>query len=240
MDIPYETDGAGNRVEAGAARREANGLPGIFADNRVTEDGRYVYRYDRYGNLVEKGERVPAGAVRSGDERAHHYGYDRQHRLVRYRCTEGYSGRSITESRYVYDATGRRVSKKVWRRERYATGRYHDYTQMPEKPEVTWYGWNGDRLVTAQTERSRIQTVYEGGGFTPLIRVETAAESVDTGRSGRSLAEKLQAEGREDGAGVVFPAELVRRLDSLEAELRAGKVSGESRAWLLQCGLTAG
>ncbi|EML8491427.1 RHS domain-containing protein, partial [Salmonella enterica subsp. enterica] len=32
---------------------------------------------------------------------------------------------------------------------------------------------------------------------------------------------------------------LVRRLDSLEAELRAGRVSGESRAWLAQCGLTA-
>ncbi|MGK9438086.1 RHS domain-containing protein [Salmonella enterica subsp. enterica] len=239
VDIPYETDGAGNRVEAGAERREANGLPGVFADNRVTEDGRYVYRYDRYGNLVEKGERVPAGAIRSGDERTHHYRYDRHHRLVSYRCTEGYGSRSITESRYVYDATGRRVCKKVWRRERYATGRCHDYTALPETPEVTWYGWSGDRLVTAQTERSRIQTVYEGGGFTPLVRVETATAALTTVRSRRSLAEKLQAEGSEDGAGVVFPAGLVRRLDSLEAELRAGRVSSESRAWLAQCGLTA-
>ncbi|HFP7194857.1 TPA: RHS repeat-associated core domain-containing protein, partial [Salmonella enterica subsp. enterica serovar Enteritidis] len=239
VDIPYETDGAGNRVEAGAERREVNGLPGVFADNRVTEDGRYVYRYDRYGNLVEKGERVPAGAIRSGDERTHHYRYDRHHRLVSYRCTEGYGSRSITESRYVYDATGRRVCKKVWRRERYATGRCHDYTALPETPEVTWYGWSGDRLVTAQTERSRIQTVYEGGGFTPLVRVETATAALTTVRSRRSLAEKLQAEGSEDGAGVVFPAGLVRRLDSLEAELRAGRVSSESRAWLAQCGLTA-
>lgn len=67
VDIPCETDGAGNRVEVGAARREANGLPGIFADNRVTEDGRYVYRYDRYGNLVEKGECVPAGMGERAD-----------------------------------------------------------------------------------------------------------------------------------------------------------------------------
>ncbi len=67
VDIPYETDGAGNRVEAGAARRDANGLPGLFADNRVAEDGRYVYRYDRYGNLVEKGERVPAGMGERAD-----------------------------------------------------------------------------------------------------------------------------------------------------------------------------
>lgn len=39
VDIPYETDAAGNRLEAVAERREANGLPGVFADNRVTEDG---------------------------------------------------------------------------------------------------------------------------------------------------------------------------------------------------------
>ncbi|MJG47496.1 RHS repeat protein, partial [Salmonella enterica subsp. salamae] len=26
---------------------------------------------------------------------------------------------------------------------------------QPEKPEVTWYAWDGDRLVTVQTEQSR-------------------------------------------------------------------------------------
>ncbi|MDX5558653.1 ISAs1 family transposase, partial [Escherichia coli] len=54
----------------------------------------------------------------------------------------------------------------------------------------------------------------------------------------RSLAEKLQQEGSEDGHGVVFPAELVRLLDRLEEEIRADRVSSESRAWLAQCGLT--
>ncbi|HBK1155537.1 TPA: RHS repeat protein, partial [Escherichia coli] len=37
---------------------------------------------------------------------------------------------------------------------------------------------------------------------------------------------------------VVFPAELVRLLDRLEGEIRADRVSSESRAWLAQCGLT--
>ncbi|WP_249940804.1 hypothetical protein, partial [Escherichia coli] len=37
---------------------------------------------------------------------------------------------------------------------------------------------------------------------------------------------------------VVFPAELVRLLDRLEEEIRADRVSSESRAWLAQCGLT--
>ncbi|HCM1974560.1 TPA: hypothetical protein N3A39_004578 [Salmonella enterica subsp. salamae serovar 52:z:z39] len=53
---------------------------------------------------------------------------------------------------------------------------------QPEKPEVTWYGWDGDRLVTAQTEQSRIQTIYEPGGFTSLVRVETGTEALATTR----------------------------------------------------------
>ncbi|MCM4870207.1 hypothetical protein MMS48_28660, partial [Escherichia coli] len=70
-----------------------------------------------------------------------------------------------------------------------------------------------------------------------LIRVETATgELAKTQR--RSLAEKLQQEGSEDGHGVVFPAELVRMLDRLEEEIRADRVSSESRAWIAQCGLT--
>ncbi|TXO69362.1 RHS repeat protein, partial [Escherichia coli] len=38
----------------------------------------------------------------------------------------------------------------------------------------TWYGWDGDRLTTIQNDRTRIQTIYQPGSFTPLIRVETA------------------------------------------------------------------
>ncbi|UGS42588.1 Protein RhsD [Pseudocitrobacter corydidari] len=37
---------------------------------------------------------------------------------------------------------------------------------------------------------------------------------------------------------MVFPAELVRLLDTLEEEIRADRVSSESHAWLAQCGLT--
>ncbi|WP_205412642.1 hypothetical protein, partial [Escherichia coli] len=54
----------------------------------------------------------------------------------------------------------------------------------------------------------------------------------------RRPAEKLQQDGREDGHGGVFPAELVRRLDRLEGEIRAARVSSESRQWLAQGGLT--
>ncbi|ECJ2454556.1 RHS repeat protein [Salmonella enterica] len=95
------------------------------------------------------------------------------------------------------------------------------------------------RLVTVQTEQSRIQTIYEPGGFTPLVRVETGTEALATTRPQRSLAEKLRQEGNEDGTEMAFPAELVRHLDRLENELRRNAVSEESRKWLAQCGLTA-
>ncbi|TII99718.1 RHS repeat protein, partial [Escherichia coli] len=131
------------------------------------------------------------------------------------------------------DPLGRRMAKRVWRRERDLTG----WMSLSRKPEMTWYGWDGDRLTTVQTDTTRIQTVYQPGSFAPLIRIETDNGEREKAQR-RSLAEKLQQEGSEDGHGVVFPAELVRLLDRLEEEIRADRVSSESRAWLAQCGLT--
>ncbi|EOP1313351.1 RHS repeat-associated core domain-containing protein, partial [Escherichia coli] len=154
-----------------------------------------------------------------------------QHRLVFY--TRIQHGEPLVESRYLYDPLGRRMAKRVWRRERDLTG----WMSLSRKPEMTWYGWDGDRLTTVQTDTTRIQTVYQPGSFAPLIRIETDNGEREKAQR-RSLAEKLQQEGSEDGHGVVFPAELVRLLDRLEEEIRADRVSSESRAWLAQCGLT--
>ena len=52
------------------------------------EDAHYLYRYDEYGRLTEKTDRIPTGVIRTDDERTHHYHYDSQHRLV---FTRGYS-----------------------------------------------------------------------------------------------------------------------------------------------------
>uniref|UniRef100_UPI0011F1EEFE RHS repeat-associated core domain-containing protein n=1 Tax=Escherichia albertii TaxID=208962 RepID=UPI0011F1EEFE len=135
----------------------------------------------------------------------------------------------LVESRYLYDPLGRRTGKRVWRRERDLTG----WMSLSCKPEVTWYGWDGDRLTTIQTRQSRIQTVYQPGSFTPLLRIETENGEQAKPRH-RSLAEVLQ-----EDTGVTLPTELAMMLGRLERELRAGAVSAESEAWLAQCGLTA-
>ena len=73
----------------------------------------------------------------------------------------------ISQSSYVYDALGRRLKKAV----KDETG----------KERITYYGWDGDRLV--HTERMKddgtrdiVHTVYEPGTFTPLIRLSTHAK----------------------------------------------------------------
>ncbi|HFQ8383211.1 TPA: RHS repeat-associated core domain-containing protein, partial [Escherichia coli] len=227
--IPYASDPAGNRLPDPELHPDSTLT--AWPDNRITEDAHYLYRYDRYGRLTEKTDRIPTGVIRTDDERTHHYHYDSQHRLVFY--TRIQHEEPLVESRYLYDPLGRRTGKRVWRRERDLTG----WMSLSRKPEVTWYGWDGDRLTTVQTDTKRIQTVYQPGSFTPLIRIETENGELQKAQR-RSLAEKLQQEGSEDGHGVVFPAELVRMLDRLEGEIRADRVSSESRQWLAQCGLT--
>ena len=227
--IPYASDPAGNRLPDPELHPDSTLT--AWPDNRITEDAHYLYRYDRYGRLTEKTDRIPTGVIRTDDERTHHYHYDSQHRLVFY--TRIQHEEPLVESRYLYDPLGRRTGKRVWRRERDLTG----WMSLSRKPEVTWYGWDGDRLTTVQTDTTRIQTVYQPGSFAPLIRIETENGELDKAQR-RSLVEKLQQEGSEDGHGVVFPLELVRMLDRLEGEIRADRVSSESRAWLAQCGLT--
>ncbi|ENB50836.1 RHS repeat-associated core domain protein, partial [Escherichia coli P0298942.11] len=203
----------------------------MWPDNRIARDAHYLYRYDRHGRLTEKTDLIPEGVIRTDDERTHRYHYDSQHRLVHYTRTQ--YEEPLVESRYLYDPLGRRVAKRVWRRERDLTG----WMSLSRKPQVTWYGWDGDRLTTIQNDRTRIQTIYQPGSFTPLIRVETATgELAKTQR--RSLADTLQQSGGEDGGSVVFPPVLVQMLDRLESEILADRVSEESRRWLASCGLT--
>ncbi|MFB0883239.1 RHS repeat-associated core domain-containing protein, partial [Escherichia coli] len=225
INIPYATDPAGNRLPDPELHPDSTLT--AWPDNRIAEDAHYVYRHDEYGRLAEKTDRISEGVIRMHDERTHHYHYDSQHRLVFY--TRIQHGEPQVESRYLYDPLGRRTGKRVWRRERDLTG----WMSLSRKPEETWYGWDGDRLTTVQTQQTRIQTVYQPGSFTPLLRIETENGEQAKARH-RSLAEVLQ-----EDTGVTLPAELAVMLGRLERELRQGSVSEESQQWLAQCGLTA-
>ncbi|EIN2038860.1 RHS repeat protein, partial [Escherichia coli] len=130
--IPYASDPAGNRLPDPELHPDSTLT--AWPDNRITEDAHYLYRYDEYGRLTEKTDRIPRGVIRTDDERTHHYHYDSQHRLVFY--TRIQHEEPLVESRYLYDPLGRRTGKRVWRRERDLTG----WMSLSRKPEVTWYG----------------------------------------------------------------------------------------------------
>ncbi|HBH8458596.1 TPA: RHS repeat protein, partial [Escherichia coli] len=151
--IPYATDPAGNRLPDPELHPDS--ALSMWPDNRIARDAHYLYRYDRHGRLTEKTDLIPEGGIRTDDERTHRYHYDSQHRLVHYTRTQ--YEEPLVESRYLYDPLGRRVAKRVWRRERDLTG----WMSLSRKPQVTWYGWDGDRLTTIQNDRSRIQTIYQ-------------------------------------------------------------------------------
>uniref|UniRef100_UPI00190180CD polymorphic toxin type 34 domain-containing protein n=2 Tax=Escherichia coli TaxID=562 RepID=UPI00190180CD len=136
--IPYATDPAGNRLPDPELHPDST--LSMWPDNRIARDAHYLYRYDRYGRLTEKTDLIPEGGIRTDDERTHRYHYDSQHRLVHYTRTQ--YAEPLVESRYLYDPLGRRVAKRVWRRERDLTG----WMSLSRKPQVTWYGWDGDRL----------------------------------------------------------------------------------------------
>ena len=231
ITLPYVTDPAGNRLPDPERYPESSSR--VWADNRITEDAQYQYGYDKYGRLTEKTDRIPEGVIRMNDDRTHRYEYDSQHRLVHYVRTQ--HGETQAEGRYVYDPLGRRVGKRVWKRERVHWS--DTRMELSARPYETWYGWEGDRLTTIQTTQSRVQTVYAPGSFTPLVRIETGSAEQKKAQP-RSLAEKLEQEGSEDGQAVQLPAVLRVMLDRLEGELRRHAVSEESRAWLAGCGLT--
>lgn len=232
ITLPYATDPAGNRLPDPEFYPESSSR--VWADNRITEDMQYLYRYDKYGRLTEKTDRIPEGVViRMNDERTHRYEYDSQHRLVHYVRTQHNTIQA--EGRYLYDPLGRRVGKRVWKRE---LVHWSDMRrELSARPYETWYGWEGDRLTTIQTGQGRVQTVYAPGSFTPLVRIETDNAELEKTQH-RSLAEKLSQEGSEDGQAVQLPAALRAMLDRLEGELRRNTVSEESRQWLAGCGLT--
>ncbi|EHJ8729064.1 polymorphic toxin type 34 domain-containing protein, partial [Escherichia coli] len=136
--IPYATDPAGNRLPDPELHPDST--LSMWPDNRIARDAHYLYRYDRHGRLTKKTDLIPEGVIRTDDERTHRYHYDSQHRLVHYTRTQ--YAEPLVESRYLYDPLGRRVAKRVWRRERDLTG----WMSLSRKPQVTWYGWDGDRL----------------------------------------------------------------------------------------------
>ncbi|MFJ4068939.1 RHS repeat-associated core domain-containing protein, partial [Pseudomonas sp. NPDC089996] len=119
-----------------------------FKDNRITHWRDQEYRYDPWGNLVEK---------QSGHSKLQHFAYDCENRLVR---AETYvDGRQESTGQYRYDSLGRRVAKQV---------------EINGVVEQKRFLWQGLRMLREETPGQSILYVYEPGSYAPLARVDQA------------------------------------------------------------------
>lgn len=220
----YEYDAAGRLIHERSAHRSADYhldlagnrlinhyMPEAFmADmrhpgNRLSEDAHFHYQYDQYGNLSQKISKRDAGEV-------HHYRYDRSHRLVSYLCAQ--DGEALRGGRYCYDPLGRRIGKQVMQRN--------------QPKHISWFGWDGDKLVLTERDGTRIHTVYLPHSFVPLLRFEG-----DKPPTIAPLADKLEQE-----VGIALPPDFKHTLHHIELALRANRLSTEQRAWLNQVQLS--
>ena len=173
--------------------------------NRLSEDAHFHYQYDQYGNLNQKISKRDAGEV-------HHYRYDRSHRLVSYICYQ--DGEALRGGRYCYDPLGRRIGKQLMHRD--------------QPKHISWFGWDGDKLVLTERDGTRIHTVYLPRSFVPLLRFEG-----DKPPTVIPLADKLEQE-----AGITLPPDFKQALHHIEQALRTNHLSTEQHAWLNQVQLS--
>lgn len=163
----------------GHARSDQPCWPG----NRILQDDKHRYRYDRAGNLLEK----------TGPQETHRYHWDHANRLIGHGVQTNDAGKEreasahtddAPTSQYFYDVFGRRIARRIARPASPPANANADAdasaAEGDDHATLVFYGWDGDRLtltqLPAQDHRPmrRIHTLYEPDSFVPLLRVETA------------------------------------------------------------------
>ncbi|MFV3284721.1 RHS repeat-associated core domain-containing protein, partial [Pseudomonas sp. NY15356] len=136
----FRYDPAANRLDFNA-RQFAR-----VKDNRIKQWRDQEYRYDPWGNLIEK---------RSGHSKLQHFVYDCENRLVRAETTV--NGKLESTGQYRYDSLGRRVAKQA---------------EINGVVEQKRFLWQGLRMLREETPGQSILYFYEPGSYAPLARVD--------------------------------------------------------------------
>uniref|UniRef100_UPI0015E084FC RHS repeat domain-containing protein n=1 Tax=Pseudomonas plecoglossicida TaxID=70775 RepID=UPI0015E084FC len=106
------------------------------------------YRYDPWGNLIEK---------RSGHSKLQNFSYDCENRLVRAETLV--NGKLESTGEYRYDSLGRRIAKQA---------------EINGEVEQKRFLWQGLRMLREETPGQSIVYLYEPGSYAPLARVDQA------------------------------------------------------------------
>ncbi len=138
----FRYDPAANRLDFNA-RQFAK-----VKDNRIKQWRDQEYRYDPWGNLIEK---------RSGHSKLQSFSYDCENRLVRAETLV--NGKLDSQGEYRYDSLGRRIAKQA---------------EMNGEVEQKRFLWQGLRMLREETPGQNILYLYEPGSYAPLARVDQA------------------------------------------------------------------
>jgi len=138
----FRYDPAANRLDFNARQLEK------VKDNRIKRWRDQEYRYDPWGNLIEK---------RSGHSKLQSFSYDCENRLVHAETLV--NGKRESTGAYRYDSLGRRVAKVA---------------EIDGTTEQKHFLWQGLRMLREETPGQSILYFYEPGSYAPLARVDQA------------------------------------------------------------------
>ncbi|WP_162235573.1 RHS repeat domain-containing protein, partial [Pseudomonas tremae] len=136
----FRYDAAANRLNFNTSRFDH------VKDNRLKQWANQEYRYDAWGNLIEK----TVGIVRWQT-----FTYDCENRLVK---TETMADTQVeSTSSYQYDSLGRRVGKQ---------------SEIKGHTEHKHFLWQGLRMLREESPGQSSLYLYEHGSYAPLARVD--------------------------------------------------------------------
>ncbi|AVB18210.1 MULTISPECIES: RHS repeat-associated core domain-containing protein [Pseudomonas syringae group] len=136
----FRYDAAGNRLNFNTSRFDH------VKDNRLKEWRNHEYKYDAWGNLIEK----IVGIVRWQT-----FTYDSENRLVK---TETMANSQVeVTSSYQYDSLGRRVGKQ---------------SNIKGQTDQKHFLWQGLRMLREESPEQSSLYLYEPGSYAPLARVD--------------------------------------------------------------------
>ncbi len=138
----FRYDPAANRLDFNARQFDK------VKDNRIQQWRDQEYRYDPWGNLIEK---------RSGHSKLQNFSYDCENRLVRAETLV--NGKLESTGEYRYDSLGRRIAKQA---------------EINGEVEQKRFLWQGLRMLREETPGQSIVYLYEPGSYAPLARVDQA------------------------------------------------------------------
>ncbi|QKZ02409.1 RHS domain-containing protein [Pseudomonas eucalypticola] len=136
----FRYDPAANRLNFGTSQFDK------VKDNRLRNWQNNEYRYDPWGNLIEK---------RSGQRQVQYFKYDCENRLVASETMV--QGRLHSKGRYQYDSLGRRVGKSA---------------EQDGQVQGKRFLWQGLRMLQELTPERDSLYLYEPGSYAPLARVD--------------------------------------------------------------------